>query len=64
MINGALHFGLTILLKKRTKEKKKMIPFCRRNIDKEQSSAIITISVDAKGTVFPEKLKLQRGSFE
>ena len=41
-----------------------MIAFCRRNIDKEQSSAITIISVDAKGTVFPAKLKLQGGSFE
>ena len=64
MINRVLHFGLTILFKKWTKEKKKMIPFYRKNIDKRQSSAIIMISVEAKGTVFPVKLKLQGESFE
>ena len=41
-----------------------MIPFYRKNIDKKQSSAIIMIPVEAKGTVFPVKLKLQGESFE
>ena len=38
-----------------------MISFCRKNIDKKQSSAIKIIFADARGTVFPVKLKLQGG---
>ena len=45
-------------------KRKKMIPLGRKSIDKKQSSAIIMISVDANGTVFPVKLKLQGKSFE
>ena len=41
------------------KENKKMITFWGKKADEKQYSAIIMISVDGKGAVFPVKLKLQ-----
>ena len=40
-------------------KKKKMIPFWGKKTEEKQNSAVIMISVDWKGTVFPVKLKLQ-----
>ena len=37
-------------------EKKKMIPFWGKKADEKQNSAIIMISSDGKGAVFPVKL--------
>ena len=40
-------------------KEKKMIPLRGKKTEEKQNRAIIMISVDGKGTVFPVKLKLQ-----
>ena len=45
-------------------QKKKMITFWEKKAEQKQNSAIRTISVDGKETVFPVKLKLQGELFK
>ena len=44
LLNDALHFGFTILLKQKREDDKKA--------EEKQNNAIIMISVDGKGTFF------------
>ena len=60
MLNGVLHFGLTILFKKIGKRKKRRY-LSEEKSEEKQNSATIMISVDGKETVFSVKLKLKEG---
>ena len=46
------------------KRKKENDAFLKKEAEERQNSAIIMISIDAKGTVFPIMLKLQGELFE
>ena len=63
LLNGVLHFVLTMLLKEWEKEKRRRC-ISEKKTEEKQNSVTIMMSIDAKGTVFPVRLKLEGKSFE
>ena len=58
------HFLVLQFYLKMGKSEKENDAFLKKKGEEKQNRATTMISVDAKGTVFPVKLKLQGGSFE
>ena len=66
LLEGVFKIWFYNFVKKRTKEKKKMILLWTKktHTHKKESSATIMITVDGEGAASPVKLKLQGKSFE